>query len=111
MILRGESPKVVPALGLERWRPVLYMARHTGASLDRLEDRISLEEVRRRGRWASDRSVKRYEKRAMIQEVFLAMTAQQRRYADIAAAGLLKLLRRKLDGHAARSSRKMGRIA
>ena len=102
---------MVPALGLERWRPVLYMARHTGASLDLLEDRICF------GGGTQARLVGQRSQCQAIREAghdpisFLAMTAQQRRYADIADTGLQKLLRRKLEGHDARSSRKMGRIA
>ena len=59
--------KIAMHIGIGKWNPVLYMARHTGASLDRLEQRISLEEVRRRGRWVSESSVRRYETRALIQ--------------------------------------------
>ena len=36
--------------GVKRWHPVFYTGRHTGASLDRLENNISLQEVQRRGR-------------------------------------------------------------
>ena len=86
------------------------MARHTGASLDRLEERIPLEEVRRRGRWTSDKSVKRYEKRATAQEVYLSMADQQRKYAHRAGDRFEQVQRIKLDGLATRSSRKRATI-
>ena len=33
-------------LDLQKWRPVLYMGLHTGASLSRLEDTLTLQEDR-----------------------------------------------------------------
>ena len=47
------------SLGLEGLQPVLYMARHSGASIDRLVGRISLLEVQRRRRWRQPASVRR----------------------------------------------------
>ena len=96
--LRREFLRIVPLVGLARWTPVLYMARHTGASLDRLENRISLEEVRRRGRWRAESSVRRYEKRALIQEVYASLADEQRRYCQRAEQQLVRMLRRKLGG-------------
>eukprot|EP00959_Pyramimonas_sp_CCMP1952_P107758 2253266-Pyramimonas_sp.AAC.1 len=42
------------------------MMRHGGASDDALRQTRSLEEIKRRGRWAADTSVKRYEKHARV---------------------------------------------
>ena len=98
--LRREFLRIVPSVGLSKWSPVLYMARHTGASLDRLEQRISLEEVRRRGRWLSEGSVRRYEKRALIQEVYASLTANQRQLCHRADERLISMLRRKFAGAA-----------
>ena len=83
-------------VGLQKWKPVLYMARHTGASLDRLLDQLSLEEVQKRGRWRAPASVRRYEKRALVQEVYNSLTAQQQRAAirktnDLQAALLRRI--------------------
>ena len=47
----------------------LYVLRHTGASDDRLRRNRSLPEIKRRGRWASETSVKRYEKSARTMAV------------------------------------------
>jgi len=68
--LRAEFLKHAKVLGLLPLRPVLYMGRHSGASLDRLENRYNLSEVQKRGRWRSSSSVARYEKHALVQEVF-----------------------------------------
>ena len=52
--------------GLENWQVTTYVLRHTGPSHDHLSKRRSLPEIKRRGRWANDRSVRRYEKAALI---------------------------------------------
>ena len=76
--MRKEFLATCHASGLSHLNPVLYMARHTGASVDRLEDRLSLMEVQRRGRWRSETSVRRYEKRGMVQEVSSSLSDQQK---------------------------------
>jgi hypothetical protein len=53
-------------LGLLNLKPCLYGLRHGGASDDLLQDRRALLEVKDRGGWASDASLKRYGKRARI---------------------------------------------
>ena len=75
---------------------VLYMGRHSGASLDRLEERLSLIEVQKRGRWRSEGSVQRYEKRALVQEVFSRMTEKARSASLRCEARLVGDLRRRL---------------
>ena len=47
----------------------MYQLRHGGASMDAASGARSLEEVRRRGRWQSWHSVRRYEKGARVNEV------------------------------------------
>ncbi|CAK0833963.1 unnamed protein product [Prorocentrum cordatum] len=47
---------------------VPYQGRHSGASLDRATNRLSQEEVQKRGRWAAMTSVKRYEKSGRLNE-------------------------------------------
>ena len=81
-------------LHLQKWRPVMYMGRHSGASLDRLQDVIPLREVQRRGRWNSETSVRRYEKRALTQEVYLSMPPAVRNRAHRHERELIPLLRR-----------------
>ena len=45
--------------------PQLYSLRHGGASWDALEKRRDIMEIKKRGRWRSDASVRRYEKAAL----------------------------------------------
>ena len=45
----------------------LYRLRHGGASHDAAARLRTIAEIKRRGRWASDRSVRRYEKRTWLQ--------------------------------------------
>eukprot|EP00973_Karenia_brevis_P006482 882223-Karenia_brevis.AAC.1 len=53
-------------LKLEALKPTLYSLRHGGASEDILRRRRSVQEVKRRGRWTSDASLKRYAKEARL---------------------------------------------
>jgi len=76
-------------VGLGELGVVPYTARHTGASLDRLEDNLSLAEVQRRGRWKAEASVRRYEKRTMAQEVAHMLSAHTRAYC-MRASGQLR---------------------
>ena len=45
----------------------LYRLRHGGASEDRARSLRTLEEIKKRGRWTSDNSVRRYEKSVRLQ--------------------------------------------
>ena len=54
-------------LGLDFMGATLYSLRHGGASFDLLQKRRSLLEIKRRGRWAADSSLKRYAKEARLQ--------------------------------------------
>jgi hypothetical protein len=94
--MRRHFVQIAAKVGINQWNPVLYMARHTGASLDRLENRISLEEVRRRGRWAAESSVRRYEKRALVMEVFQSLTPEQKLMCRRFDRDLVPFLRRRL---------------
>ncbi|CAK0790966.1 unnamed protein product [Prorocentrum cordatum] len=80
------------ALNLDKQLPVLYTARHSGASIDRFTGRISLQEVQRRGRWRQPSSVRRYEKRGLIQAVWSEMEPSARTYCPQAEAELPSLL-------------------
>eukprot|EP00959_Pyramimonas_sp_CCMP1952_P197852 4137801-Pyramimonas_sp.AAC.1 len=65
--------RAVRELKLDELLPVLYTARHRGASNDLFTGRISLQEVQRRGRWRQPSSVRRCEKRGLIQAVWSQM--------------------------------------
>jgi len=61
-----------------------YMGRHSGASIDRARAIAglggrSLMEVKKHGRWASDRSVRRYEKHARLAQTMWEYTDVQRK--------------------------------
>ncbi|CAK0897361.1 unnamed protein product, partial [Prorocentrum cordatum] len=53
-------------VGLESWELTPCILRHSGPSHDRLTKARSLEAIKRRGRWASDLSVRRYEKGSRV---------------------------------------------
>jgi hypothetical protein len=52
--------RVLANLQIDR-KFVLYLLRHSGASNDAFHKRRTIQEIKRRGRWLSDRSVRRYE--------------------------------------------------
>ncbi len=54
------------AVGLKEWFLSLYVLRHAGPSHDYLAKRRSLADIQRRGRWALESSVRRYEKAARV---------------------------------------------
>lgn len=69
--------------GVSGLDPLPYCLRHTGPSHDRAENRRSLMEVKKRGRWASDASVRRYEKGGRVSQRLQTLSlATQRRCAD-----------------------------
>lgn len=74
--------------------PVLYVWRHTAASVEFLEKLRTLNEVSRRGRWKSDSSVRRYEKGGRIGEEFARLPQATRDFAK----SCHPLLRRVLCG-------------
>ena len=54
------------ALGLQLWELTLYVLRHTGPSHDFLAALRTLLDIQRRGRWALESSVRRYEKSSRV---------------------------------------------
>jgi hypothetical protein len=57
---------------------VPYQARHSGPSIDRARGLRTQEEVQKRGRWASHKSLVRYEKAARLASTFNQLSADQR---------------------------------
>ena len=90
--LRKQFLEASQAYCLQPWKPVLYMARHSGASWDRLNEVRPLNEVQRRGRWRSEATVRRYEKRALVQQVYLSLPAAQRKMAHRASTKVEELM-------------------
>ncbi|CAK0898069.1 unnamed protein product, partial [Prorocentrum cordatum] len=86
------------ALGLAEvpTRCVPYQLRHGGPSHDRLKRYRSMDEIKRRGRWASDYTMKRYEAHALVQQELAALPVDVRRRAEAAPAKLHAELERLL---------------
>ena len=61
---------------------VLYMTRHSGASIDRMTQERSSEEVRRRGGWKHPKSVARYEKHARLIDSLARLPGGLRRHME-----------------------------
>ena len=57
--------------------PSLYRLRHGGASHDAASRLRSIVEIKRRGRWASDASVRRHEKGTWLQSVEVKVSPTQ----------------------------------
>ncbi len=66
-VLKNEFMAAVQSLRLEDLGLSLYAIRHGGASHDLLAARRPLLEVKKRGRWATDASLRRYVKEARLQ--------------------------------------------
>ena len=98
MELRNEYVRHALAAGLEGFQPVLYQGRHTGASLDRLENRRSLLDVQKRGRWRTTTSVMRYEKHALLQEVWSHLSLRHQAMARADARKLESEVKRRFGG-------------
>ena len=72
--------------------PDLYQLRHSGASADLLEKRRELPMVTARGRWLSDKSVRRYGKPGQVQRSLARLSADQLAYCSTALADLEQIL-------------------
>ena len=73
--------------------PSLYRLRHGGASFDRAHGHRTLKEVKKRGRWAADSSVRRYERATRLQAEELKLSQQQQDWALAAASSMGEWLR------------------
>ncbi|CAK9028293.1 unnamed protein product, partial [Durusdinium trenchii] len=68
--------KTLERIGLAQRHAVLYQLRHSGPSHDRLLRLRSLLEVKQRGRWASDKTLNRYEAHGRISQEFFNLPQQ-----------------------------------
>ena len=78
-------------VGLQHLRIAPHLARHGGISTDVFEEVLSLGDAKKRGKWTSDASVRRYEKHARLIAVLNKLSPQQRRDAQTAASRIGKL--------------------
>eukprot|EP00438_Fugacium_kawagutii_P025634 Skav225523 [mRNA] locus=scaffold3039:85591:86910:- [translate_table: standard] len=69
-------------LGLPESFAVLYQLRHSGASWDALQRHRSLLEIKLRGRWSADASLKRYESHAKVAQTYEKLPAALKRKAE-----------------------------
>jgi len=82
------------SLRLTALRPHLYQLRHGGASHDRSSRARSMLEIKLRGRWRCDRSLRRYEKGGRLAEQLSRLDAPTRERALQAPARLVQALAR-----------------
>mgnify|MGYP003334289348 CR=1 FL=1 len=95
--LRRWWEKAAKALQLERSLgiPHLYVLRHSGASADMRQRRRSLDEIKRRGRWRADGSLRRYEKGGRAQERLSALSTPILEYVLKCARRVWQVLARR----------------
>jgi hypothetical protein len=67
-------------LNLTALKPTRYSLRHGGASEVRLGRKRSLAEIKRRGRWASDTSLKRYTKETRLMSELVKLDSRIIKY-------------------------------
>ena len=70
-----------------------HMARHGGPSTDRFEEKLTLEEIQKRGMWNSFNSVMRYEKHGRLLKVLKTLSPAALLRAQKAATDLQKTFR------------------
>ena len=84
-----EFKRAAQAAGLTRLQPHTYSLRHSGPSHDMAMRVRSLLEIKLRGRWKSDASLRRYQKEGRIAQQLASLTSDTRQKA-IAAPAVLK---------------------
>ena len=85
--------KSARALGLKPLDPVLYQARHSGASTDRASGVRTLAEIQKRGRWSSPASVVRYEKGGRLSEQLGRLPSELQGHLQVVHENLIPILR------------------
>ena len=74
--------------GLDKLKFEPYSLRHGGASFDRMTNRRTLDAIKRRGRWTSDSSLRRYERAATAQRVLTQLPEESKLYGHRVAQHL-----------------------
>lgn len=95
--LRNQWEATLLRIGLRGNHCVPYQLRHSGPSHDLLTRARSMLEVKMRGRWAADSSVKRYEAHARVGQEFQALPKKVQQKA-LAAADSFDLVAQKFFG-------------
>jgi len=86
--LRTAFYAAVATLNMGALRPQLYCLRHGGASHDLLTGRRTLAEVKTRGRWQSDSSLKRYGKPTRLQAAISSLAKDTYEYGEMVIGNL-----------------------
>jgi len=95
-VLVDQFAKALEALNLTHLNSCLYTLRHGGATHDILTRRRSMMEVKQRGRWGSDSSLKRYVKLARLQTELAKVPIDVRNYGLEIIRSLPKILTKKM---------------
>ncbi len=80
----GDLKTASAALGLHGWDITLYVLRHTGPAHDFLAHLRTLPEIQRRGRWALETSVRRYERSSRVASQLNRLSAVQLAFCRLA---------------------------
>ena len=79
-------------LHLSQWDFVPYCLRHGGPSADRADHSRTVEQVQRRGRWASEKSLRRYEQTGRLHAVIASLPAPTLYFCRRSQAHVLNLV-------------------
>ena len=90
--LRRQFALAASAAQIEHLKPTPYGLRHGGASHDALTGRRPLSEIKKKGRWRSDQSVRRYEKAAVAMKQLSRLPHDTLKYAVAVESNLEALL-------------------
>ena len=90
---RNAFQQAATDLGLEQEKLNPYQVRHGGPSRDALLRRRDLTEIRKRGRWVTSASVRRYEKHGRMQQALGRTPPPVMEYCKLAAANIGEWLR------------------
>ena len=74
--------------GVDCLIPQLYSFRHGGASFDAISRRRPMADIKKRGRWRSDASIRRYSKAAVALREASRLPKQAMEYAQTVEAAL-----------------------
>ena len=88
--VRDAFNQAAEQLGLDA-QPSLYVLRHSAASDDLLASRRTLPEVKDRGRWITDQSLRRYAKRTKLQQQVNSLADEVMQFGQLVDSNLVQL--------------------
>jgi integrase len=97
--LNAQMKSALKKIGLERWRSSPHTLRHSGPSSDSLAQRRCLDDIRRRGRWRTIESLRRYEKGARLGSRLQELDADQLRFVLWCSANLENIMLKNMAVH------------